>query len=400
MLSGLLAHVKSIITSFEMLCTLACIRHQMRSFTVAVFEFSVSVIRYCSIDALYTIVLIVVLVLITVFAFTVIFVLLIVTFYLATELKNVRQERDQLRQERDQLQLSRPSDTGESLRKTVATLEEKSELEKRVISLENEKRTLEQENIRLKTWFEANEATLRTKDENLFELQRQNSELGKQVAVLQVEKRNLERGISQSSHLSDETDSNRIAPSCTKVAKLFTKITKDIVGECPESLTPIFCLKIVRTIVDCLVENVSCNTDQFKNLMHNIRGDAQELYDNFVDKKKQEQEQSKNLGEHSAAFDGDDEGSILAVAMDEYQWSLDKLDDKLRELGVEVKDWVQDDRIQEVEDQIQEVEDQVQEVEDQVQKTENQVQETEDQVQETEDQVHEAVDLDQEEDDL
>ena len=357
---------------------------------------------------------------ITVFAFTVIFVLLIVTFYLVTELKNVRQQRDQLRQERDQLQLSRPSDTGESLRKTVATLEEKSELEKRVISLENEKRTLEQENIRLKTQYKTNEATLRTKDDNLSQLQRQNSQLEMQVVVLQFTKENLERQISQSSHLSDETDSNRIAPSCTKVAKLFTKITKDIVGECPESLTPIFCLKIVRTIVDCLVENVSCNTDQFKNLMRNIRGDAQELYDKFVDKKKkQEQEQSKNLGERSAAFDGDDEGGftgMLAVAMNECQWSLDKLDDKLRELGVEVKDWVRGDQIQEAEDQILEVEDRVQEVEDQVQETENQVQEmedqlqvqeTEDQVQETEDQVQKAVDQvqkavdqDQEGDDL
>ena len=349
-----------------------------------------------------TIVLIVVLVLITVFAFTVIFVLLAVTFYLATELKNVQKERDQLRQDK----LSRPSDTGESLRKTVATLEEKNELEKRVISLENEKKTLEQENIRLKTQHEANEATLKTKDENLSQLHRQNSELGKQVAVLQVEKRNLERGISQSSHLSDETDSNRIAPSCTKVAKLFTKITKDIVGECPESLTPIFCLKIVRTIVDCLVENVSCNTDQFKNLMRNIRGDAQKLYDKFVDKKKQEQEQSKNLGEHSAAFDGDDEGGftgMLAVAMDECQWSLDKLDDKLRELGVEVKEWVRDDSIQEVddqvEDQVQERDDQVQETEDQVQEMVEQVQETEDQVK-TEDQVQKEVDLDQKGDDL
>ena len=344
-----------------------------------------------------TIVLIVVLVLITVFAFTVIFVLLAVTFYLATELKNVQKERDQLRQDK----LSRPSDTGESLRKTVATLEEKNELEKRVISLENEKRTLEQENIRLKTQYETNEAALRTKDDNLSQLQRQNSELEKQVVVLQFAKGSLERQISQSSHLSDETDSNRIAPSCTKVAKLFTKITKEIVGECPESLTPIFCLKIVRTIVDCLVENVSCNTDQFKNLMRNIRGDAQELYDKFVDKKKkQEQEQSKNLGERFVESDADDGGGILAVALDECQWSLDKLDDKLRELGVEVKDWVRDDPIQEVDDQVQETEDQVQETDDQVQETVEQVQETEDQVPETGDQVQKEVDLDQEGDDL
>ena len=351
--------------------------------------------------------------LITVFAFTVIFVLLIVTFYLATELKNVRQERDQLQQERDQLQLSRPSDTGESVRKMVATLEEKSELEKRVISLENEKRTLEQENIRLKTQYVSNEAdALRTKDENLFQLHRLNSELEKQVAVLQVQISNIERNISEGSHFSDEIDSNSIAPLCTNVAKLFTRITREIV-ECPESLTPIFCLKIVHTIVDCLVENVSCDTDQFKILMCNILRNSQKLYDVFVDKKKkQEQEQSKNLGKRSAAFDDDDEGGftgMLDVAMEECLWSLDKLEDKLRELSVEVKDWVQDDRIQEVKDQVQEVEDQVQKVEDQVQETENQVQEmkdqlqvqeTEDQVQEMKDQVQKAVDLDQEGDDL
>ena len=311
-----------------------------------------------------TIVLIVVLVLITVFAFTVIFVLLAVTFYLATELKNVRRDK-----------LSRPnSDTGKGLSGTVAILEEKCELEKRLILLENEKKALEQGNTQLKTQYEANEDTLKTTNQNLFELQHQKSELEKQVAVLQFEK---ERQISQGSRFSDEPDS-RMAPECTNVATLLTKITRDIAGECPQFLTPIFCLKTVRNIVECLTENVNCNTDQFKNLMRKIRRDAEDLCDIFVDKKKQKQEQSKNLGERSTEVDCDDEGGMLA---EEYQWCLDKLDEKLRELGVEI-------------------EDQVQEMADQVQETADQVQETKDQVQETEDQVQKVVDLDQEGDDL
>ena len=221
-------------------------------------------------DTTGTVVLIVVLVLITVFAFTAIFVLLAVTFYLATELKNVRQERDHLQQDK----LSRPnSDTGKGLSGTVAILEEKSELEKRLILLENEKKALEQENTRLKTQCEAKEDTLKTTNQNLFELQHQNSVLEKQVAVLQFEK---ERQISQGSRFSDEPDS-RMAPECTNVATLLTKITRDIVGECPQFLTPIFCLKTVRNIVECLTENVNCNTDQFKNLMRKIRRDAEDL---------------------------------------------------------------------------------------------------------------------------
>ena len=334
--------------------------------------------------------------------FTVIIVLVVVIRYRATELKNLRRERDQLRQDRDQLQqekdqlrqdrdelqdkLSRPNNnTGKGLSENEM-VEKKCELEKRLQLLEIEKKTLEQENTRLKTQCEAKEDTLKTTNQNLFELQHQKSELEKQVAVLQFEK---ERQISQSSRFSDEPDS-RMAPECTNVATLLTKITRDIVGECPQFLTPIFCLKTVRTIVDCLVENVSCNTDQFKNLMRNIRGDAQKLYDKFVDKKKQEQEQSKNLGKRSTEVDCDDEGGMLAEAMDQYQWSLNKLDDKLRELGVGMKDWVRDDRIQEVEDQVQETEHQVQETEDQVPETEDQVQKTEDQVQETKDQVPES----------
>ena len=280
-------------------------------------------------------------------------------------------------------------------------------MDRRVTSLGNEKSILEQENTQLKTWYEA---TLRTKDETLFKLQHQNSELGEQVAVLKAEKGILESQISQSSNFSDETDS-KMASSCTKVAKQLTRIVKEIVEDCPESLTPIFCLRTVGTIVDCLTENVNCNNNQFIEGMRNIHYNARKLYNVFVDKKKkQEQERSKNLGEYYVELDNDDEGGFtgkLAVAMDECQRSLDKLDDKLRELGVEVKDWVQDDRIQEVEDQVQKTEDQVPETEnqvqetvEQVQKTADQVQEMEDQVQETEYQVQKAVDLDQEGADL
>ena len=94
------------------------------------------------------------------------------------------------------------------------------------------------------------------------------------------------------------------------VAALLTRITKDIAGECPQSLTPVFCLKIVRNIVECLTENVNCSTDQFKNLMRKIHHDAEDLHDILVDKKKQEQEQNKNLGECSAAFGGDDDDGL------------------------------------------------------------------------------------------
>ena len=227
----------------------------------------------------------------------------------------------------------------------------------------------------------------RKRDQPQQEKDQLRQDRNQQVVVLQFEK---ERQISQGSHFSDEPDS-RMAPECTNVATLLTKITRDIAGECPQFLTPIFCLKTVRNIVECLTENVNCNTDEFKNLMRKIRRDAEDLYDIFVDKKKQKQEQSKNLGERSTEVDCDDEGGMLAEAMDQYQWCLDKLDEKLRELGVEI------------EDQVQEMADQVQEIADQVQETADQVQETKDQVQKVvdlEDQVQKVVDLDQEGDDL
>ena len=104
--------------------------------------------------------------------------------------------------------------------------------------------------------------------------------LNEQIDHLRNEKGRLEHQISN----QQSESSVSMMPFHNKVASQFAKIAKEIEEESPR-LTTIFYLKTIGHIMNCFTEIVRGKTEKFKlQLLRQIRGCAQELYDYLIDK--------------------------------------------------------------------------------------------------------------------
>ena len=181
----------------------------------------------------------------------------------------------------------------------------------------------------------------------VFHFSNQKAQLHQQVAdkeniivTLRNEKRKLEHQISN----QQSESSVSMMPFHNKVACQFAKIAKEIEKESPR-LTAKFYLKTIGDIMNCFTENVRSKTEKFKQLLRQIRGHAQDLYDDLVDKEQSRENTGDEpdgvvpieyTSQHVQVDDdaGSEDGftSMMTEAISEYRRCFNRMCEKLDQL--------------------------------------------------------------------
>ena len=118
------------------------------------------------------------------------------------------------------------------------------------------------------------ERSLEEKEQRINELRSVKEDLQAQNQSLILEKVNLQHQISVGSDITDGFPDN-------PVALHFAKIAMDIKNHCPGSSTARFYLVVVGNIMNCLSQH--CSDKRFRNLVRDVRDNAQKLFDTLVD---------------------------------------------------------------------------------------------------------------------